>query len=294
MKTIRKGLAIILATIIILTTFSVATPVFATNVISDEFYEQEEMTSKIVSEVTELREEYAKHFVCEDGSYIAATYSEPVHYKENGQWKEIDNSLELTAETRSGSSKAVYTPTAGIVDVKIPQSFSNGQKVSATNKGYTISFGANQNKTVYKNNLLSTAIVKDVKSLSSSKIKDDTAFTQETLTTTSTNSTITTFNNNVMTVTNRAGAVVYEDVFCNADLEYIVTTNSDNSRLLISEQLAGVSDILKSLSQIAKSHTIFDKQKEILMFEMFARYGCSISKRIYYGINGIYSKYSCV
>lgn len=54
---------------------------------------------------------------------------------------------------------------------------------------------------------------------------------------------------------------------------YIVTTNSDNSRLLISEQLAGVSDILKSLSQIAKSHTIFDKQKEILMFEMFARYG---------------------
>ncbi|MBR5145091.1 MAG: SpoIIE family protein phosphatase, partial [Clostridia bacterium] len=54
---------------------------------------------------------------------------------------------------------------------------------------------------------------------------------------------------------------------------YIVTTNSDNSRMLISEQLAGVSDILKSLSQVAKSQTIFDKQKERLLFEMFARYG---------------------
>ena len=123
MKAFKKWLAIILAIITILTTTTVAMPVFAEGSLFAskdtlvETYKQEEMTSKIVSEVTELREEYTKHFVCEDGSYIAATYSEPVHYKENGQWKEIDNSLELTAETRSGSSKAVYTPTAGIVDV---------------------------------------------------------------------------------------------------------------------------------------------------------------------------------
>lgn len=242
MKAFKKWLAIILAIITILTTTTVAMPVFAEGSLFAskdtlvETYKQEEMTSKIVSEVTELREEYAKHFVCEDGSYIAATYSEPVHYKENGQWKEIDNSLELTAETRSGSSKAVYTPTAGIVDVKIPQSFSNGQKVSATNKGYTISFGANQNKTLYKNNPLSTAIVKDVKSLSSSKIKDDAAFTQETLTVTSNNSEITDFNNNVMAVSNHSGAVVYEEVFSNADLEYIVTTNSIKENIVVNEK----------------------------------------------------------
>lgn len=54
---------------------------------------------------------------------------------------------------------------------------------------------------------------------------------------------------------------------------YLVATNCNNSRLLISEQLAGVSDILKNLSQIAKSQTVFDKEKEDLIFEMLARYG---------------------
>ncbi|MBR2302610.1 MAG: SpoIIE family protein phosphatase [Clostridia bacterium] len=54
---------------------------------------------------------------------------------------------------------------------------------------------------------------------------------------------------------------------------YLVATNCNNSRLLISEQLAGVSDILKNLSQVAKSQTVFDQTKENLLFEMLARYG---------------------
>ena len=37
--------------------------------------------SKIVQEIIEKREESSKTFVCEDGSYIAVTYSEPVHFK---------------------------------------------------------------------------------------------------------------------------------------------------------------------------------------------------------------------
>ena len=60
---------------------------FSSKTFVAESYVQQEMTSKIVGEVSELREEYAKHFVCEDGSYVVATYTEPVHYKENGEWK---------------------------------------------------------------------------------------------------------------------------------------------------------------------------------------------------------------
>ena len=67
----------------------------------------EETTAKIVWEVTELREESVKRFLCEDGSYIAATYSAPVHYKENGEWKEIDNSLSLDRATLSESGKPI-------------------------------------------------------------------------------------------------------------------------------------------------------------------------------------------
>ncbi len=205
--------------------------------IGNEISNQEDMTSKIVSEVTELRNEYEKHFACEDGSFVVATYNDPVHYKENGQWKEIDNSLRLTADVKSSSGKSMYTPKAGIVDVKIPQSFSNGQKVSATNKGYTISFGANHDKVIYQNK--PTAVVKDVEDLSSSKIADKSVVAQRSVATTATLSTesdIATFNNDAMAVDNQAGAVVYENVFGNDDLEYIVTTNSIKENIVVNEK----------------------------------------------------------
>ena len=167
MKAVKKSIAIFLAIITIMTTFSAAMPAFAAGNLfgknTDDIYVQEEMISKIVSEVTELRNEYEKHFVCEDGSFVVATYNDPVHYKEDGQWKEIDNSLKLTADAKGSSGKSVYTPKAGIVDVEIPQSFSNGQKVSATNKGYTISFRANHDKIIQQNK--PTAVVKDVEEL---------------------------------------------------------------------------------------------------------------------------------
>ncbi len=238
MKTYKKCLSIFLAIITILTAFSAAMPVFAAGNLftsestSDEIAVSEEMTSKIVSEVADLREEYVKHFVCEDGSYIAATYNDPVHYKEDGQWKEIDNSLKLTADMKSSSGKAMYTPKAGTVDVKIPQNFESGQKVSATNKGYTISFGANHNKIIYQNKPV--AVVKEVEDLSSSKLTDKAEVAQKT--TVSNESEITTFNNEAMTVENQAGAVVYEDVFSNADLEYIVSTNSIKENIIVNEK----------------------------------------------------------
>lgn len=241
MNAVKKSIAIFLVIITILSTFSVATPVFAAGNLfgktTDDFYVQEEMTSKIVSEVTELRNEYEKHFVCEDGSFVVAMYNDPVHYKENGQWKEIDNSLKLTADAKSSSGKSMYSPKAGIVDVKIPQNFSDGQKVSATNKGYTISFGANHDKIIYQNK--PTAVVKEVEDLSSSKITDKAMVTQKSVAasaTLSNESDITTFNNDAMAVDNQSGAVVYENVFGNDDLEYIVTTNSIKENIVVNEK----------------------------------------------------------
>ena len=47
-----------------------------------------------IYEVIELREENAKHFRLEDGSYVAAQYNYPIHYTdENGQLTDIDNRL---------------------------------------------------------------------------------------------------------------------------------------------------------------------------------------------------------
>jgi len=52
-----------------------------------------------------------------------------------------------------------------------------------------------------------------------------------------------------------------------------VTTNNDNSRLLISEQLAGVSDIIKNLSAMTKISADFDEEKENELLKRLARVG---------------------
>lgn len=51
--------------------------------------------SNLVAEVESLRGEFEKHFINEDGSYVAVSYGYPIHYEdEDGAWQEIDNTLE--------------------------------------------------------------------------------------------------------------------------------------------------------------------------------------------------------
>ena len=244
MNSLKKLVSVLLSIVMILSMCSVSMPVLATgyltmneNILSESYVKQE-MTSKIVSEVSELREEYAKHFVCEDGSYVVATYTEPVHYKENGKWKEIDNSLKLTSEVKSGSGKSMYAPKAGPADVSIPQSFSNDQKISATNKGHTISFGVSQEMNVRLNK--SATVVSNVEDLTSNMSVSNVAILQKTMTAStalaSKESEIIAYNNEVMAVENQSGAIVYEGIFNNADLEYIVTTNSIKENIVVQKK----------------------------------------------------------
>ena len=53
-------------------------------------------TIQIEDELTSKRGEYEKHFVQSDGTAVAVSYPEKVHYKdENGVWKDIDSRLVL-------------------------------------------------------------------------------------------------------------------------------------------------------------------------------------------------------
>ena len=61
---------------------------------------------------------------------------------------------------------------------------------------------------------------------------------------------------------------------------YTVTTNNDNSRLLIGEQLAGVSNIMKNLSEISKMQSKFDTEKERLLFEKLTYEGILIKEAV--------------
>lgn len=51
-----------------------------------------------MKERKEFRKEREKHFENADHSFTAAVYGQPVHYMENGEWREIDNTVELGAD----------------------------------------------------------------------------------------------------------------------------------------------------------------------------------------------------
>ncbi len=194
----------------------------------------EETAAKIVSEVTEMREESVKYFLCDDGSYIAATYAAPVHYNENGVWKEIDNTL--TPSSKSGET--VYL-TKGGLNVTVPSELGSGKRFTATNEGYTISFGVKsidnslsaQAKVVETDTLPSVVKMNSTAEISDEKVTASSmAQKAETLTE---KQKVEKFNNEQMTVDKQSGAVVYKGFNQQSDLEYIVTSNSLKENIVV-------------------------------------------------------------
>ena len=192
-------------------------------------------TSRIVKEIVEMREESVKYFICEDGSYIAATYSSPVHYEESGKWEEIDNTL--TLNTKSG--EAVYSTKNGF-DVTIPQNLTSGRSITATNKGYTVSFKIKGDTNDL--NMRTTASVVDTDKLPSVvKMNDIVKMTGEVSASADISSSgtltegqkIEKFNAEKMTVENQTSAVVYKNFLNRSDLEYVITSNSLKENIVV-------------------------------------------------------------
>ena len=92
--------------------------------------------AKIVMELVKRRTEYSKEYKLDNGLNLAVVYSEPVHYKENGNWKEIDNTLKAHGSGKSAS----YKNTAGAWQVELPQQMEADSVVSITKDGYVVSF----------------------------------------------------------------------------------------------------------------------------------------------------------
>ena len=117
------------------------------NVLAEEYHENKTAADiaatdtnpedvQIVSEVTEKRTEFSKEYKLSNGLHMAAVYPEAVHYEENGEWKDIDNTLQLA---KVGDANA-YINTAGIWDVAFPEQLSDDRGVTISKDGYTLYF----------------------------------------------------------------------------------------------------------------------------------------------------------
>ncbi|MBY6801068.1 DNRLRE domain-containing protein [Clostridium botulinum] len=68
---------------------------------------EQELETKIVKEALEKRESNVKHFLKEDNSYEAVIYNDPVHYLDNGVWKDIDNSFSEIEDKKEYTYKEI-------------------------------------------------------------------------------------------------------------------------------------------------------------------------------------------
>lgn len=98
-----------------------------------------------MKELIELRKEREKHFLNDDGTITACIYNEDIHYLENGEYKEIDNTL-----VENGNS---YTNKEN--DFKVEFDSNNLYKIS--NKKYSLTcniLNINNYNMVKENNLI--------------------------------------------------------------------------------------------------------------------------------------------
>jgi RHS repeat-associated protein len=96
---------------------------------------------KIVKELSEGRTKDSKKFEKDDGTYEIAQYKTPVHYLDNGKWKDIDNTLEEKNEKDDrGNSNTYLQNKQNDFKVKIAKN-SSAQKLMEVEKDkYNVSW----------------------------------------------------------------------------------------------------------------------------------------------------------
>ena len=99
---------------------------------------QTEEVQKIIQEETGKRDQYTKYFLTEQNAHMVAMYPDPVHYEEDGQWKDIDNTLTLQ---ENEDNEQVYQNTASNVQVQIAKTSDTDELVSIEKDGIEISWG---------------------------------------------------------------------------------------------------------------------------------------------------------
>jgi len=207
--------------------------------------EEEQQPALILGEDESLRTENTKHFRLEDGSYMAATYPAPVHYQEDGAWKDVD--VRLSAQTDSkADGRAVLRAQKSAVPVELPQKLTQNERITLSSKGYTIGFGVSSNNAGVRFN--KTAKQTELAELRSNNLDEPPLLSWEGIKNAAKElftadgaaqdvpedaKTVEQRNTEKTKVENNASAVVYENVFPDTDLEYVVNATGVKENIVI-------------------------------------------------------------
>ena len=244
MKKTTKILSLILSVLTLLSVFSAATPVFAEEVteltsenaenvddviVSSEETETEETEeAEIVSEIEDMRTEHTKYFRMSDGSYMAAQYAQPIHYEENGKWKEYDYSI---TEDKNADETEKFVIENSDSEMSFPEEFSedNEAQIEVSAREYDIKFSPVIDKKIFNNKEKPKGKVKNHKHLKSNEIIEE--FTEEAPIDESTDK-----NAEKLKIDNQKSAIAYEEVYDNVDLEYEISSNKIKESIVLNSK----------------------------------------------------------
>lgn len=115
----------------------------------------------IVQEDTTKRDEFEKHYICSDGTYVVASYAEAIHYKDdNGEWVDVDS---RPVQTTEGD----YTARNGNFGISVPSSTGDGYLMRMDKGEHSLSWTLSANKkagTIKMDSSVSTMAQKPVQS----------------------------------------------------------------------------------------------------------------------------------
>ncbi|MDR1183817.1 MAG: hypothetical protein LBK67_03365 [Coriobacteriales bacterium] len=175
-----------------------------------EYSEQEHNTSTIVEELIDRRGSFERHFLLEDGTYMAKTYDEQVNFERDGEWLKVDNSL---VDAVNDEGEPVFRNNDGLFDVSF-DTVLDDSFVRIAADGYSVSWGirAKQggSEDMYELDGGATAEVKpnDTGPLDTEALK--------------------------FAAVESYSCLKYSDVFPNTTLEYLVTPSKVKENIILS------------------------------------------------------------
>jgi RHS repeat-associated protein len=258
-KTYRKSLALLLVAALVVTSFpsyvfgyanleDTTRPVVATGETLVDSVEAEsgikydpnyKGTMQIEEELLSKRGEFEKHFVQSDGSVLAVSYPQKVHYLVDGVWTDIDSRLELKDKEKglyepTSSDFKVSLPSTATADILIPASgdtkssiikLSSSYLSKVTDGEYSISWNILGNAKDYTSDFLSKATSKSLENtqIPSAALTKD---AQPDISKLSSDEQKTALPNLFSTAT-------YKDVVKNVDVDVVVTPDKLKENLII-------------------------------------------------------------
>ena len=159
----------------------------------------------ILGELEDERTENGKTFLMSDRSKKVVVYSEAVHYKKDGKWKDIDNSL--TKEEASGEDDfSGYINKKNDFKVKIADEIEDGSQARIEKEKYSLEFKLNSDKKSKK-------IKKESKKDSKDKGK-----------------------NKKLKVDIISETISYEEIATDTDIEYTVTSSGLKENIIVNKK----------------------------------------------------------